>query len=374
MSLQKTDSESYLMTMEAGEDTTGFLNWSAVREEYDGLEGAYAMRLNASENKVVGLFKELEVLVGKSLTISVLYGKNWYRDERADIPEHIMIDPSFVEGQGSGDLHPVKVLYGQSHHNWTYYTDAYLMLLYFDSAGHLILGHSQAYLVSTHGKGWRRGRYRVNEAFIESIVPEGAVKAWVYVANEVEQDVYFDDFKITYSKTFPDRTFIVQEHSYYPFGMTMASLERLGSPNHPFQFNGIEKTETFGLNISHALYRSLDPTLGRWWQVDPEAEHDFSGSVYNGFYNNPLTFSDPNGDCPICAAIAIGAFANVLFQGASGNINSTGQFFGALAIGAAAGAAGYGAGFSGCWFDRCCNVDRGYQCGRLSSRGFSWGC
>lgn len=40
----------------------------------------------------------------------------------------------------------------------------------------------------------------------------------------------------------------------------------------------------------------------------------------------------------------IGAFINTFIQGASGNINSAGDFFLSMGIGALSGAAGYGAG------------------------------
>ena len=53
-----------------------------------------------------------------------------------------------------------------------------------------------------------------------------------------------------------------------------------------------------------AFYRGLDPTTGRWMQVDPKAEHDISTSPYVAHYNSPINFSDPLGDCPFCPALS----------------------------------------------------------------------
>ena len=50
-----------------------------------------------------------------------------------------------------------------------------------------------------------------------------------------------------------------------------------------------------------AFYRGLDATTGRWMQVDPKAEHDMSSSPYVAHYNSPINFTDPMGDCPLCA-------------------------------------------------------------------------
>ena len=59
--------------------------------------------------------------------------------------------------------------------------------------------------------------------------------------------------------------------------------------------------------------------------------------------NNPLIYADPDGEF-IVEAILIGAFINTFIQGASGKINSAGDFFLSMGIGALSGAAGYGAG------------------------------
>ncbi len=49
------------------------------------------------------------------------------------------------------------------------------------------------------------------------------------------------------------------------------------------------------------ILQRLDPTTGRWIQVDTKAEHDISTSPYVAHYNSPINFTDPLGDSPLCA-------------------------------------------------------------------------
>jgi RHS repeat-associated protein len=67
------------------------------------------------------------------------------------------------------------------------------------------------------------------------------------------------------------------------------------------QYNGIELNDDFGLNWNMAFYRSYDPSIGRWGQVDPLAEKYLTMSSYNGMGNNPIRNKDPKGDSLINA-------------------------------------------------------------------------
>jgi RHS repeat-associated protein len=64
----------------------------------------------------------------------------------------------------------------------------------------------------------------------------------------------------------------------------------------PYLYNGIEHVSDLGLDMNTALFRTLDPALGRWWQIDPKAESFAGMSPYNSMGNNPVIASDPNGD------------------------------------------------------------------------------
>jgi RHS repeat-associated protein len=78
-----------------------------------------------------------------------------------------------------------------------------------------------------------------------------------------------------------------------------------------FKYNGIEHNTNFDLNMYDAFYRNLDPQIGRFWQIDPEAEMLEEYSPYASMYNNPISNVDPLGNF----ASRFGAWLHRLFKG-----------------------------------------------------------
>jgi RHS repeat-associated protein len=116
---------------------------------------------------------------------------------------------------------------------------------------------------------------------------------YIYLSNESQQDVYFDDLNVKHY-TGP----LVQEQSYYPFGLQMAgisdkALNKLSSQN---KFNGgVEIEEEFGVNLYSTFFRQYDPQLGRFNGVDILGEVTYELNPYQFAGNNPLIFNDPTG-------------------------------------------------------------------------------
>lgn len=61
-----------------------------------------------------------------------------------------------------------------------------------------------------------------------------------------------------------------------------------------YRYNGIERNDDLGLDM--AFFRTYDPAIGRWLQVDPKAESFATMSPYTGMGNNPISIVDPMGD------------------------------------------------------------------------------
>jgi RHS repeat-associated protein len=106
-------------------------------------------------------------------------------------------------------------------------------------------------------------------------------------------------------------TDILDENHYYAYGLELpGSFINVAGTNYNYKFNGIERVESF--NMDFAYYRSLDPILGRWYQVDPGAEMYANISTYCGMNNNPTNEVDPLGDSPVhIGAAIVGAGINI---------------------------------------------------------------
>jgi RHS repeat-associated protein len=81
-----------------------------------------------------------------------------------------------------------------------------------------------------------------------------------------------------------------------PFGLTMAGISSKAANinENKTKYQQYELNTDFDINLYESFYRSHDPQLGRFWQVDPKP-NEFE-SPYAAMGNNPIRNSDFLGD------------------------------------------------------------------------------
>ena len=96
----------------------------------------------------------------------------------------------------------------------------------------------------------------------------------------------------------PERAVCIRNVSdYSPFGVSLDGRTIEGD-GYRYGYQGSERDdEAKGRGNSYTtFYRQLDPRVGRWFSVDPLFSKYPAQSPYLSYLNNPVIFSDNNGD------------------------------------------------------------------------------
>ncbi len=90
---------------------------------------------------------------------------------------------------------------------------------------------------------------------------------------------------------------VLQQNSYYPFGMLMAGLpEPKEYHDNKYLYNGKELQADFGLDWYDYGARFYDAGLGRFVSIDPLSEKYIFQAPFIYAINNPVMFPDINGE------------------------------------------------------------------------------
>ncbi|WP_164714155.1 DUF6443 domain-containing protein [Chitinophaga rhizosphaerae] len=166
----------------------------------------------------------------------------------------------------------------------------YLNFVLFDEDFNLVEGSSGVKQVATQPD-------ELQTLAQDNVIMEKSGFLYVYTSNETQLDVFFDNVTVTLAGT-P----VLEETHYYPFGLAMAGLSEkaIYNPENKRKWNkgselqNKEFSDGSGLELYATPLRSLDPQLGRWWQID--SKPDNAQSLYAAMKNNPISFNDPLGD------------------------------------------------------------------------------
>jgi RHS repeat-associated protein len=306
----KDEADTYTATLEDNTQATEqatFKNYSRVTNDiYDHTDAGTtydkAQLLNGGNNSQVGLTKSLAVMPGDTITAQV-YAKYFESTggsgnlsgfaaallsafglptpgagEAGTAAAAIQDYGAFIAGGGnSGDPNSPK---------------GWLNMLVFDKDYNLIdLAYEQLDEAYVQPVG------NANKLPMQLLSVSRPIKepgyVYIYLSNEgsVQQDVFFDDLKVTHTKSS-----IVQANDYYPFGLTFNSYQRENSvPNH-YKLSSKELQDELDLGWFDYGKRMYQPEIGKWISPDPLAYEYFDHSPYSFVLNNPLKYVDPKGD------------------------------------------------------------------------------
>lgn len=128
----------------------------------------------------------------------------------------------------------------------------------------------------------------------------GTGYAYQYVHNYTD---HLGNVRLSYSDTDNDGAInptyeILEENSYYPFGLKHAGYNDGYAYGNKYKYNGKEFQDELGLNFYDYGARNYDPAIGRWMNIDPLAEKMPEWSPYSFCFDNPMRYVDPDGQAP----------------------------------------------------------------------------
>ncbi len=314
----KDEVEANTATMEtanANTEQSQFLNYNEAIKinttifDHTNAGGTfYSTRLTGgTTNAITGLAKSLSVMPGDKIDIEVFAkyldpnSANWTAAMTSFMaaiaggtaPAGTVIDGGLPGSLGSSTFpFPGYLTHtGETGSN----PKAYLNYLVFDNNFVYKTGGFRRLSTSARETGTDIPHERLAFDGVDQILIKepGYVYIWLSNENATTVEVYFDDFKVTHTKS-P----VIQLDDYYPFGLTFNSYSRENSVANQYLYNGKEKQDELDLGWLDYGARMYMPEIARWGAIDPLSEKMRRHSPYNYAFDNPIRFIDPDGQTP----------------------------------------------------------------------------
>jgi RHS repeat-associated protein len=160
---------------------------------------------------------------------------------------------------------------------------AYLSVLFFDERFNFVGEGSVSLRVQQSGNG-------APALVLANIKAPKNGYAYVYVANESDEMVYFDNLQVSHV-----RGRIIEENHYYAFGLKIAGIssKKMADPgeghiDNKNLYNDKELIDDADLDWYDYGYRNYDPQIGRFVQIDPLTDIFYWQSPYVYADNDPI--------------------------------------------------------------------------------------
>ncbi|MDW3210924.1 MAG: RHS repeat-associated core domain-containing protein [Reichenbachiella sp.] len=299
------DEDTYLATME-DQDTTAIKAYFEKYEEVTRIKSTlfdhttdstgYAIHLDGSADRRIGLAKSLMVMPGDTVDMEV-FAKYYHNDSSASWTALLNTVAANIAG-GASDV----VYEAANNASGLPFADffsgnrspegapkAYLNYLVFDSNYKVDSTRCGFQQISTAAE--EKGNNGDHEKLSHQLTFDQPGYVYIYLSNEEDtpMDVFFDDFKVT-QKHSP----VVQKDDYYPFGLSFNSYTRAAITDQNFKFNAGSELESM-TDWYSTPFRKYDPSLGRFHGVDALASMYPSLTPSQFGLNNPIMGNDPTG-------------------------------------------------------------------------------
>lgn len=298
--------EPFNATMEtsnATKEEREFANLALTRVNNKGRNGSSSSALlNASQSKSLGPWKSIPVGQGDVITPEVwatytnLSNANNYNNTKLTVSLNAMPGYGTIVSGPDTQLptYPLtNITVGVNqiltpNQSTTTLPNAYLALLFYNE-NNVLTAQQYVPIPSSANGAWQKLALVATSYTAPS---KGRVE--IFVANESNADVWFDDLLIKY-----EGGIIAQEMHYDPWGLELKGIGKDGNPYNKFTFNKQSEKQK-DLNGGKGYFyetdwRGYDAQLGRFSAIDKLASKYPTITPYHYGYNNPIRFIDPTG-------------------------------------------------------------------------------